>query len=134
MKKLYFSCSVRGGRENLSVYQLCISVLKEKYQILTVHLGADHIEKYEEKMTDEQIYLQDRRFLDEAELVVAECSTPSIGVGYELAYAEKREIPCYILYRENGDRKLSAMISGDSYFQKFPYKDERELEAILKKL
>lgn len=134
MKKLYFSCSVRGGRENLSVYQLCISALSKKYDILTVHLGSDHIEKLEEKMSDEQIYSQDRKFLDEAELVVAECSTPSIGVGYELAYAEKRGIPCFVLYKEDGNKKLSAMISGDSYFKKFPYRDEKELGEILKRL
>lgn len=52
-------------------------------------------------------------WLAEADLVVAEVSTPSLGVGYELGRAEALGKPALCLYREQEGRQLSAMVSGN---------------------
>jgi nucleoside 2-deoxyribosyltransferase len=53
--------------------------------------------------------------INEADFVVAEVTNPSLGVGYELAYAEKIGKPIACLFDNSSDRKLSAMVSGNSY-------------------
>ena len=52
-------------------------------------------------------------WLVESDLVIAECTHPSLGVGYELAYAEKLGKPCYLFYRDQ-EVTLSAMLTGNS--------------------
>jgi len=45
--------------------------------------------------------------------VIAEVSTPSIGVGYEIGIAEGLNKNTLCLFRNQQDKKLSAMISGN---------------------
>lgn len=52
-------------------------------------------------------------WLADSDLVVAEVSTPSLGVGYELARAESLGKPILCLYRNQDSRRLSAMVSGN---------------------
>lgn len=132
--KLYFSCSVRGGRDDQNLYRELIDIFTQKYEVLTKHLGLKNLSEAEKKQSDEDIYLQDKGYLEEADLLIAECSTPSIGVGYELAYAEKRGIPCIVLSDTRREKRLSAMISGDHYFRKIYYSSEEELMEIAEKL
>lgn len=72
----------------------------------------------------------------ESDMVIAECTCPSLGVGYELAYAEAHGIPVYIFYDKNKSN-LSAMLNGNAYFTILPYETEEdifcELDRILKK-
>jgi hypothetical protein len=44
--------------------------------------------------------------------MVAEVSTPSLGVGYEIAKATEANIPILCLFCDNGKTSLSAMIEG----------------------
>ena len=67
------------------------------------------------------------------DFLIAECTCPSLGVGYELAYAEHQKKPCHILYRAN-EVSLSAMLAGDSYFKIHPYEDRGEVFPILEKI
>jgi nucleoside 2-deoxyribosyltransferase len=63
-------------------------------------------------------------WLSASDAVVAEVTTPSLGVGYELGIAEKLNKPVLCLYENTiKDRKLSAMISGNPKFRTFHYKD-----------
>ena len=72
-------------------------------------------------------------WLRESNMVVAEGSNPSLGVGYELAYAESRGIPCHIFYNK-GKTQLSAMLTGNPYFDIYPYQTEEELFYLLDKV
>ena len=55
-------------------------------------------------------------WLQSADIVVAEVTTPSLGVGYELGIAEKLNIPVLCLYRPDKGNRLSAMVSGNAIF------------------
>lgn len=131
-KKVYFCGSIRGGRSKEDSYQRIISILKEKYEVLTEHIGFNNLERFESGKTDEFIYLRDKSLLDQADFVVAECSVASLGVGYELAYSEAHRKPVFVLYDLTTNRKLSAMIAGDSFFKKLYYSSEDELVEIIK--
>lgn len=134
-KKIYFAGSIRGGRIDAELYRRIIGYIQKTDTVLTEHIGSPELEHIEHGMTDADIYSQDVSWLRESDLVIAECSCPSLGVGYELAYAESKGKPCHIFY-DIGKTCLSAMLSGNPYYNIHPYSSESEiypeLDSILK--
>ena len=129
-KKVYFAGSIKGGRADADLYVRIIEYIKSRgHSVLTEHVGNLALSKLEEGPNHEEaIYRQDTGWLREADIVVAECTTPSLGVGYEMAYAEAHGKPVWIFY--NAARTvLSAMLSGDDYFHIVPYLKEEEIYA-----
>ena len=115
--KIYFAGAIRGGREDAQLYEKLIAYLKEKGQVLTEHIGSTDLSwEGETSSKDEEIYNRDIKWLQSADIVVAEVTTPSLGVGYELGIAEKLNIPVLCLYRPDKGNRLSAMISGNPIF------------------
>ena len=115
--KIYFAGAIRGGREDAQLYKKLIAYLKEKGQVLTEHIGSTDLGwEGETSSKDEEIYNRDIKWLKSADIVVAEVTTPSLGVGYELGIAEKLNIPVLCLYRPDKGNRLSAMISGNAIF------------------
>lgn len=125
--KIYFAGSIRGGRQDAELYRKVIAALKDKHQVLTEHVGDLSLSTVENK-GDKAIYEQDMAWLRESDLVVAECTQVSLGVGYELAYAEAHGNEVHIFYRPK-KTQLSAMLSGNEYFHIHPYDTEEELLA-----
>ena len=85
-------------------------------------------------MTDFDIYERDMALLHQADAVVAECSTPSLGVGDELGSAHALGLPVYILYRPSESRRLSAMVSGTRGFTLLPYGSREEALAAVNRI
>ena len=133
MKKIYFAGSIRGGRVDADLYRRIIEVMKEGNVVLTEHVGSPHLNLMEQGKRDVEIYDQDTAWLRECDMVVAECTCPSLGVGYELAYAEKLGKPCHIFY-DRRKTQLSAMLTGDPYFHIHPYEREEEVFAVLREV
>lgn len=134
MKKVYFAGSIRGGRADAELYGRVIRHIQEEHIVLTEHIGDLSLSKLEGvENSDAAIYEQDTAWLREADLVIAECTTPSLGVGYELAYAESHNIPVHIFYDKSRTR-LSAMLAGDKYFHIHPYADEEDLLQMVDKV
>lgn len=129
MKKIYFAGSIRGGREDAALYHRLIVKMQEKHRVLTEHVGNLALSAKESE-NDAAIYEQDTAWLRECDAVIAECTRPSLGVGYELAYAERYEKPVHIFYRRS-ETELSAMLSGDNYFKIHPYESEEELFELV---
>ena len=129
MKKVYFSGSIRGGRADVNLYHDVIEHIQKTDIVLTEQVGdASHDVTEKEFSKEEKIYLKDTKWLRECDLVIAECTCPSLGVGYELAYAEKYNKPVYVFYRPS-QTNLSAMIKGDAYFHVIPYETKEEIIA-----
>ena len=123
--KVYFAGSIRGGRQDAELYRKVIAALKEKHQVLTEHVGDLSLSTVEDK-GDKAIYEQDTTWLRECDVVVAECTQVSLGVGYELAYAEARGKEVHIFYRPM-ETQLSAMLAGNERFHIHRYTDESEI-------
>jgi len=121
---IYFAGSIRGGREDVKLYQAIVTYLNTQGTVLTEHITLDSIHDMGEKdKTEEFIYQRDLDWLNQSDIVVAEVTQPSLGVGYELAYAESKNIPVICLFREGSGKSLSAMIAGDKYFKVIRYTD-----------
>ena len=130
-KKVYFAGSIRGGRQDAELYRRIIQYIQRNHVVLTEHVGDLSLSKIEGlKNRDVAIYEQDTAWLRESDVVIAECTTPSLGVGYELAYAEKHAKPVHIFYNK-AKTNLSAMLAGDKYFNIHPYDAEEEIYPLL---
>ncbi|MEX2053978.1 MAG: nucleoside 2-deoxyribosyltransferase [Candidatus Colwellbacteria bacterium] len=129
--KIYFSGSIRGGREDKELYSGVVNLLKNYGSVLTEHIGDLDLSVIgEDGPTDEYIYKRDMDWLEEADVVVAEVTTPSLGVGYEIAKAEGKK-PILCLYREQQGRRLSAMIEGSPMVKVERYENLKDVERIL---
>ena len=135
--KIYFAGSISGGRGDQEIYYKLINYLKNYGTVLTEHIADPNLSSYgEQDISLEDIYNRDIKWIEECDLFIAEVTQVSLGVGYELAYAEKLNKKIICLYRPDPSRKLSAMISGNKHFIIRNYKttDEaiKQLEILLK--
>ena len=129
--KIYFAGSIRGGRVDAALYRRVIQYLQREHRVLTEPVGDLKLSALEQgRDGDAAIYDQDTAWLRESDVLIAECTCPSLGVGYELAYAEHLGKPCYIFY-DRTKTQLSAMLTGDPYFHIIPYSEEREIFTAL---
>ena len=63
-------------------------------------------------LSDNQIYTRDIKWIEDSILMIAEISGPSLGVGFEIAYALfRKRIPVLALASTEVE-KISAMITG----------------------
>lgn len=133
MKKIYFAGSIRGGRIDAELYSRLIKHMQKDNIVLTEHIGSPHLNLMEQGKRDIDIYNEDTAWLRESDIVIAECTCPSLGVGYEMAYAEKLGKPCHIFY-DKSKTQLSAMLTGNPYFSIHPYESENEIYYILESI
>lgn len=132
--KIYFAGSIRGGRVDADLYRRIIQFMQQTDTVLTEHVGSSNLILNEQgRERDARIYDQDTAWLRQSDLLIAECTCPSLGVGYELAYAEHRGIPCHIFY-DKTKAQLSAMLTGNPYFHIHPYESEEQIFAVLTQL
>jgi len=132
LKKIYFAGSIRGGRNDLDRYQEIISYLQHHGEVLTEHIGYFGTTQLgEADKSDIEIFNRDMDWLSSSEFVVAEVSTPSLGVGFEIARAVGLHKKVLCLYRVQKDRKLSAMISGCPDIQVKEYQTFEEVKQII---
>lgn len=133
-KNIYFAGSIRGGRVDAELYRRMIAYMQKTDTVLTEHVGSPELSILERgRDRDAEIYLQDTGWLRQSDILIAECTCPSLGVGYELAYAEKLGVPCHIFY-DRTKTQLSAMLTGDPYFTIHPYSCVEEIYPVLDKL
>ena len=109
--KIYFAGAIRGGREDLSLYLEIIQQLREYGEVLTEHIADGELTSLGETLDDRDVHDRDLSWLGEAEYLVAEVTTPSLGVGYEIGKATEWGKPTLCLFRPNNNRVLSAMIA-----------------------
>lgn len=131
--KIYFAGSIRGGRNDKELYFKIIELLKIYGDVLTEHVGDPSLESSGQvEGTDEYIYERDMAWLKEANVLVADVTTPSSGVGYEIASAEILNKKILCLYREGAEKRISAMINGNKNITIKTYKKIEDLPEIFK--
>ena len=126
--KVYFAGSIRGGRIDAALYERMIKYIQKTDIVQTEHVGNLNLSEEGQTVTD--IYNQDTTWLRDSDVLIAECTCPSLGVGYELAYAERFQKPCHIFYNKNRTN-LSAMLAGNTFYNIHPYEDEAEIYPII---
>lgn len=131
--KIYFAGSIRGGRPDSEKYFEIINYLKKYGEVLTEHVGDKTISELgEQSLNAEEIYDRDLSWLEEADVFIGEITTPSLGVGYEIAKAEKlgKKILC-VYQKPEESKKISAMMEGNKNIILKEYTDLSELLKVV---
>jgi hypothetical protein len=111
--KVYCAGPMRGDRSYAHYFQEIVQLIQKMGHIPLTELAAKLGEELTSAPDDRGIYQRDRDWLDQAQVLIAEVSAPSLGVGYEISYAlHVKKIPVLCL-RHCSSGALSAMISGN---------------------
>ncbi len=129
--KIFFSGSIRGGDSYRPSYRQILDCLKNYGELVSEHIPARQTAAPGKKADDFVIYARDVQWIREADLLVAEVSQPSIGVGYEIALAENLGIPVLALYDLRAAHPVSAMIAGNRNIALLRYASLPELWPLL---
>ncbi|XP_034538413.1 2'-deoxynucleoside 5'-phosphate N-hydrolase 1 [Notolabrus celidotus] len=134
--KIYFCGSIRGGREDVHLYRRIVDKLQTYGTVLTEHVSSSELSDRGEaaaEVGDKFIHDRDVDWLRQSDVVVAEVTQPSLGVGYELGRAIDMRKKIFCLFRPSSGRSLSAMIRGADDGELFVVRDysEGEIESIL---
>lgn len=110
---IYFSCSITGGRNEEAIYQALVSeLLALGHEVPTAHLSSPDVMLMETVVDSVEIFERDMAWLRGCDAVVAEVSSPSHGVGYEVAYALSLGKPVLCLYQHG--KRVSKIITGNT--------------------
>ena len=123
MKTLYFAGSISSGRADVALYREIIAALEaDGHRVLAGAVAAEHVSSSGEALDSCAIFDRDLGWIAQADILVAEVSMPSTGVGYEIATARYRiGIPVICLYRPAYTSRCTAMVSGDRGIELIEY-------------
>lgn len=130
--KIYFAGSITGGRADQGLYLQIIEVLNHYGVVLTEHIGDSLLGDGGEESDVFSIFNRDVGWLESSDVVVAEVTQVSMGVGYELGIAEKLGKKVICLYRPQ-EKRISAMVLGNKAFTVLPYETIQDLQIIFEK-
>lgn len=121
--KIYFAGSIRGGREDAALYLQIIEYLKTYGEVLTEHIGDPNLTHLgDDGLNDKYIHDRDLEWLQSADVLVAEVTTVSMGVGYEIGRTVESGKKLLCLFRPDSGKNLSAMITGCDDLKLMNYK------------
>jgi nucleoside 2-deoxyribosyltransferase len=130
---IYFACSITGGRKDEATYQSIVTaLLADGHSIPTAHISRSDVIALEAIVDPTQIYQRDIGWIEKSDALVAEVSTPSHGVGYEIAYALGRGKPVLCCYLQG--TRVSKMLTGnkDPNLHVLAYRDASEVVQIVR--
>lgn len=123
--KIYFGGSIKGGRSKVEDYKKIVDYLKTIGTVLDEHVADPNLQASGESITSTEIYNRDVSWINECDILIAEVTVPSLGVGYEIEYAESLNKRIICLYQN--DESISAMIKGNNSITHISYDDVDEL-------
>ena len=130
---IYFSCSITGGRAEEKIYQAIVKEMLDRgHEVPTAHLSSPDVMEMENVVDPVEIFDRDIKWLRECDAVVAEVSSPSHGVGYEVAYALMLKKPVFCCYKRG--KKVSKIITGNTSpgLKVAEYENDEEALEILR--
>jgi len=96
--------------------------------VLAGAVASEEVTAHGEPLDPCAIFTRDLKWIEEADVLVAEVSVPSTGVGYEIAAARYRfGRPVICLYRAGHTKRCSAMVAGDAGVELIEYEEAAEM-------
>ena len=132
--KIYVSGSIYGGRQKIETYRTMINALEKYGEVCDKQIIDEDVLKKEEFQSDEEIFEGLEALLKTSDLVFAEVTVPSLGVGYELGFADQLGKKIIAIYDLNVIDKVSTMIRGNKRIKLIGYHDISEIVDNLDEL
>jgi hypothetical protein len=134
---IYLACTVRGDRGGAAAARMIADAAdRHGHVILTKHLLCDDPDTAESTLTERGVFERDLRWLESADLLIAEASGSSYGVGFEVGYvlgrAERTGQRVLLLYDAARRPHVSRLISGNSHdaCTTYAYRDAADLQQF----
>lgn len=131
--KIYFAASMYGSFEDEEWYFQIVTFLK-RYgaEVLTENRKDAESPELGEKEMSVLVYERDVKWLGDADVMIAEVTTPSLEVGYEIGLAESLGKPILCFFRKHNHNVLSPMIAGNSNVVVRQYESQLDIEKYIK--
>ena len=131
---IYLACTVRGDRGAIRTLRaLADAVEAMGHTVLTRHLLDDDADVQESGITERAVFERDLRWLAAADLLIAEASGSSFGVGFEVGYVIGRAAETtqrvLLVYEAARRSVVSRLIVGNTHpaCTTYPYRDAGDL-------
>jgi len=131
--KIYYATSISGetNPEAEKTNIALIEHLKKYGEVLTEHFADSAlIQVGEFTIDDKEIHDRDMKWIMDADVIIAEISNPSFGVGYEIGRSVENNKKVLCLRRKQ-NRRLSAMLRGCSQITVKDYENIDEAKKII---
>ena len=110
--KIYFSGSISGGRDHEGIYQHLVAHMQALgHNVLSAHVADPVALEAEKDLPPREVFERDVHWVKDCDAMIAEVSTPSLGVGYEYGLAVQLGKPVLCVYRSG--LRMSKMITGN---------------------
>ena len=98
----------------MKIARKIVDILVEmRHEVLTRHLVEDSAWEADRRITPQEVYLRDMKWLEQCDLFMAEVSGSPFGLGFETGYllggTTKRVV---LFYRRDVETKISLLITG----------------------
>ncbi|HAZ28893.1 MAG TPA: nucleoside 2-deoxyribosyltransferase, partial [Candidatus Magasanikbacteria bacterium] len=86
---IFFTAAIRGGREHQRNYQTIVSLLKTHGTVFSDHVANDMPRHGETAISVEEVHARELERMEKSDVIVADVTTPSLGVGYLVGQASR---------------------------------------------
>ena len=134
--KIYLGFTVAGDRSSVEAAKRILVVLQSMgHEVLTSHLVEEDAWDADRRVTPQEVFARDMKWLAQCDLFLAEVSGSSFGLGFETGYLLGATEKKTILFHEVGAaRRISLLITGNTHpnCTLVPYARLDELEALVR--
>jgi nucleoside 2-deoxyribosyltransferase len=138
---IYLACTVRGDRCGLTGARALADLFERSgHTVLTRHLLDDGVDAAESALTERDVFERDMRWLNSADLLIAEASGSSYGVGFEVGYVLGRAAQTgqrvVLAYDAARASQVSRLIAGNTHpaCTTYAYNDAGDLLHFVERL
>lgn len=107
---VYCAGPLRGDTTYQNFYKDIIKIVEDSGHTALAELNGKFNSSI--PLTSKQIYTRDIKWIDRSDLMIAEISGPSLGVGFEISYALFEKKMNVLAMAKNEVENVSAMIEG----------------------
>ena len=118
--QIYLACTVRGDRSAVAGLRTLVASLERSgHTVLTKHLLDDNVDGAESALTERAVYERDIAWLEACDVLIADGSGSSFGVGFEVGYvlgrSDRTDQRVVLLYRADRRDPISRLIVGNGH-------------------
>jgi nucleoside 2-deoxyribosyltransferase len=118
--QIYLACTVRGDRSAVAGLRTLVASLERSgHTVLTKHLLDDNVDGAESALTERAVYERDIAWLETCDVLIADGTGSSFGVGFEVGYvlgrSDRTGQRVVLLYRADRRDQISRLIVGNAH-------------------
>ena len=132
--KIYISASIYGGRQKIEIYKKIIERLEDFSEVLNRNVIEKDVIEKEAFQNDNDIFEDLENKMRDADLILAEVTVPSLGVGYEIGFSDMIGKKIIAIYDLNDIEKVSTMIRGNERIKLIGYHKIEEITDNIERI